>query len=146
MGYGKRLTFQGDSLNENTNYFWSDSAVNGYGFTFQAIGHENAFNIFDTKTGQVIGRVLINNPSIVDDAVLSTAVGERGYIEKEVKVQFSCDVILYDDTNNQNMFVEDVSVLGKAVVVRESLASKAKVNQIFLEDFVVDSCLLLPED
>lgn len=145
-GYGKRITFEGETLNENENYFWSDSSVNGYGFTFQAISNEDVLNILDTKTGRLSGRILINNPSLKTDVILSTSIGERGYVEKEVEVYFSCDVILNDITNHQNLFVENTAVRGKAIVVRENLSSKAKIQQIFLNDFILDSCLLVPEE
>lgn len=146
LGYGKRLTFEGETLNENENYFWSDSSVHGYGFTFQAVRNEDIFSIFDTKTGQVIGRVIINDPSLTEDTVLATTVGELGYVEKEVEVHFSCDVILNDRTNGQNLFVQNIPVRGKAIVIRESSFSKAKANQIFLDEFIIDSCLLVPEE
>lgn len=146
LGYGKRITFEGDTLNENENFFWSDSRIHGYGFLLQTIRNEDTFHILDTKTGQKVGRVLINNPALKDDEVITTTVGEKGYIEKEVNVQFTCDVILIDYSNNQNIFIEDVSVQGKAIVVRENMFSKAKINQIFLNDFVLDACLLVPED
>jgi len=146
LGYGKRLTFEGDSLNENENYFWSDSRVHGYGFLFQTIEKDETFNILDTKTGKEVGRVIINNPAMKEDVVLNITVGERGYVEKEVKVQFSCDVILNDSLSQQKIFMDDVTVKGKAVIVRDHASSKSKINQIFLDEFVMDSCLLLPEE
>lgn len=145
LGYGKRITFEGETLNENNNYFWSDSHAHGYGFILETISHEDIYNIFDTKTGEVIGRVLINDTSLTDDVTTSTTVGELGYVEKEVQVHFNCDVMLNDPTNDQNLFIEGVPVKGKAIVVRENLYSKAKINQIFLEDFIRDSSLLIPE-
>lgn len=145
LGYGKRITFEGETLNENNNYFWSDSHVHGYGFQLETISHEDIYNIFDTKTGEVIGRVLINDTSLTDDVTTSTTVGELGYVEKEVQVHFNCDVMFNDPTNGHNLYIEGVPVKGKAIVVRENLYSKAKINQIFLEDFVTDSSLLIPE-
>jgi len=146
LGYGKRITFESDTSRETNNFFWSDSRSQGYGFTFQAISDTDTFNILDTKTGNLIGRVLITNPALEDDHVLSTTIGELGYVEKEVAVKFSCIAILSDTANKQSLFVDDVKVRGKAIVVRESASSKAKITQIFLKDFIVDSCLLVPEE
>lgn len=37
IGYGKRLTFQPDTLNAPENYFWSDSHADGVGFEPRAL-------------------------------------------------------------------------------------------------------------
>lgn len=42
-GYGKRLTFASTSLNNNENYFWSDSHPEGYGFSIQAVVPGDSF-------------------------------------------------------------------------------------------------------
>lgn len=42
-GYGKRLTFASDNLNNNENYFWSDSVPEGYGFCIQAVAPGDHF-------------------------------------------------------------------------------------------------------
>jgi hypothetical protein len=146
LGYGKRITFEGDTLNGNENYFWSDSAVDGYGFTFQSVSNKDNFNIVETNTNQMMGRIIVNNPSLKEDTVLSTVTGERGYIEKEIEVQFSCDVILSDKANRQNLFVDDVPVRGKATVARESSNSKAKINQIVPDEFLLESCIFVAEE
>lgn len=49
MGYGKRITFKPDefNLNNNSNFFWSDSYPEGYGFQPQAVFCGMKFDIMD---------------------------------------------------------------------------------------------------
>lgn len=141
LGYGKRITFQGETLNDNENYFWSDSRVHGFGFTLQTLS-QNAFTVTDS-TGQV-GRVVISNPALIPDNELSTVVRDNGRVEKTVRVNFSCDATMRE--GKSNIFVEDVEVQGLALVVREGASEVAKVEKIVLENFIADGCCLLPEE
>lgn len=45
MGYGKRITFKPDSLNNPDNYFWSDSHPEGLGMEPRAIHTDMKFSI-----------------------------------------------------------------------------------------------------
>lgn len=146
QGYGKRLTFEGETLNENNNYFWSDSHLNGYGFTLQVLGENEVFNIINAKTNQEIGRIVVNNPSLSDDSEISTTVHEKGNVQKEVQIHFSCDVILKDSLTGQNIFIEDIDTRGTAVVTRNGIFTKAKVQAIAVYDFIYDNCYLVPEE
>ncbi|XP_054719727.1 uncharacterized protein LOC129229443 [Uloborus diversus] len=146
LGYGKRLTFQSETLNENKNFFWSDSRTHGYGFTFQPIEQDDIFRIKDISNGQTVGKVTVNNPSVDINLELSTVVQEHGEVQKEVRVQFSCDVTLSDSCNKQNIFVENVTVTGVAIVTRKDTASRAKVEKIIVHDFIIENCELLTEE
>lgn len=42
-GYGKRLTFASNNLNNNGNYFWSDTNPEGYGFSIEAVSPGDKF-------------------------------------------------------------------------------------------------------
>lgn len=69
MGYGKRITFKPNThnLNNNTNYFWSDSYPEGYGFEPQAVLCGMKFNIMDGT--QRIGEATVfrsDNPQVED--------------------------------------------------------------------------------
>ncbi|XP_055942701.1 uncharacterized protein LOC129972549 isoform X1 [Argiope bruennichi] len=146
LGYGKRLTFQGDSLNENDNYFWSDSRLHGYGFTFQAISSNAIFRILNASSGQDIGRIIVNNPAISPDIEIGTVIQDDGRIEKRVEVHFMCDVVFSSSITQQNVLVEDVSVKGEATVVRNGATTKARVTKIVLQEFIQDNCYMLPEE
>lgn len=56
LGYGKRLTFSGETLNNNENYFWSDSRPEGYAFTVSAVEAGDKFVIYD-EMSRVVGDV-----------------------------------------------------------------------------------------
>ncbi|GFT80284.1 uncharacterized protein NPIL_246391 [Nephila pilipes] len=146
LGYGKRLTFQGESLNENDNYFWSDSRLHGYGFTLQAISPNTVFRILDTAINKDIGRIIVNNPAISADTEIGTAVLDSGRIEKRVIVNFSCDVLLSSPSTRQTVFVEDVSVKGEALLIRDGASTKARIAKIVLQEFIEEGCHLLPEE
>ncbi|GFY48352.1 uncharacterized protein TNIN_389871 [Trichonephila inaurata madagascariensis] len=145
LGYGKRLTFQGESLNENDNYFWSDSRLHGYGFTLQALSPNSVFTLFDTAVNKDIGRIIVNNPAVLPDTEISTVVLDNGRVEKRVAVTFTCDVVLSSASTQQNVFVEDVSVKGEALLIRDA-STKARIDEIVLQDFIMDGCHLLPEE
>ncbi|KAG8196787.1 hypothetical protein JTE90_014519 [Oedothorax gibbosus] len=137
LGYGKRITFQGSSLNENENYFWSDSRIHGFGFTLQTLTTQEAFEI----TGQP-GRLVIRNPALSPDTELNTVVKDNGRVEKLIRVNFSCDVVM----KRGNIFMEDVEVQGLALVVRNGSSAMAKIEKIVLEKFLDEGCCLLPEE
>jgi hypothetical protein len=50
-GYSRRLTFQADSntLNNNTNYFWSDSRPEGFAFELEVVSPGDKFTLHDAN-------------------------------------------------------------------------------------------------
>ena len=50
-GYSRRLTFQADSstLNNNNNYFWSDSRPEGFAFELEVVSPGDKFTLHDTN-------------------------------------------------------------------------------------------------
>jgi hypothetical protein len=50
-GYSKRLTFEADtnSLNNNSNYFWSDSNPNGFAFELEVVSPGDKFTLQDAN-------------------------------------------------------------------------------------------------
>lgn len=69
MGYGKRITFKSNmhNLNNNTNFFWSDSYPEGYGFEPQAVFCGMKFDVMDDT--QRIGEATVfrsDNPQVED--------------------------------------------------------------------------------
>lgn len=49
-GYSRRFTFEADknSLNNNENYFWSDSRQEGFVFELEVVSIGDKFTVFDT--------------------------------------------------------------------------------------------------
>lgn len=145
LGYGKRLTFQSELLNENDNYFWSDSRRQGYAFTLQTLFQNQVLRIIDRITNQEVGRLTINDPSIDLDCEISSEAPAKGQVQKEVLVKFSADVILRDSHTRQNLFLEDTVAVGVAFLKREGPTARAKLQKVELEDFVLGDCYLVPE-
>jgi hypothetical protein len=50
-GYSRRLTFQADpnTLNDNSNYFWSDSRPEGFAFELEVVSPGDKFTLQDTN-------------------------------------------------------------------------------------------------
>lgn len=50
-GYSRRFTFQADatSLNNNENYFWSDSRPEGFAFELELVSQGDRFTVFDAN-------------------------------------------------------------------------------------------------
>lgn len=54
-GYGKRITFESESLLYSDNYFYSDSCQDGYGFTIEALSVGDYFRwVLDVITRKLI--------------------------------------------------------------------------------------------
>lgn len=126
-GYGKRLTFSSDRLNDNENYFWSDTNPEGYGFSIQAVSPEENFRII-SSSGEELGRAQVfraDAPQVEE----STEVSLDGQVTKMVRVTITCDVSFHGEDDRT------LIVIGTAVVVRKG--RKAVVQRI--QDVAVGS-------
>jgi len=130
MGYGKRITFKPDSqnLNNNTNFFWSDSYPEGYGFQPQAVFCGMKFEVMDGT--QNIGEATVfrcDNPQIEDQQCI--VKGKNGVtVTKYIHVDVTCQVILKSDKFDQESHALRVS--GTAVVVKCPKQNEAKLLYI----------------
>ncbi|XP_042218431.1 uncharacterized protein LOC121863739 [Homarus americanus] len=131
-GYGKRLTFASDNLNNNENYFWSDSNPEGYGFSIQAISPGDDFKII-SSSGKDLGRARVfraDAPQVEE----SYNVSSEGHVTKRVRVTVTCDVTFLGEDHT-------LVVTGTAVVVRrgrvacvqrlEDVALGSQINILF---------------
>jgi len=79
-GYSRRLTFQADSntLNNNDNYFWSDSRPEGFAFELEVVSTGDKFTLQDTDhTAAGTLEILQNSVSYIilsDNCCLPLAV------------------------------------------------------------------------
>lgn len=89
IGYGKRITFEGDTLNLNMNYFYSDTHPAGLGFSLIALQPGDTFVINDLD-GHPLGEGTIED--VANQRELSTHVEEDRSVVKQVVVSFSCYV------------------------------------------------------
>ncbi|CAL1531423.1 unnamed protein product [Lymnaea stagnalis] len=91
-GYGCRLTFTGDKLNYNENYFWSDSDPNGFAFSIQAVDVGQKFLIQDTYD-KVIGEGVIERIHGAQE-VKSVSADRKG-VTQHVNVSITCCITYY---------------------------------------------------
>lgn len=129
LGYGRRMTFEGDSLNFNDNYFWSDSTPSGFAFSVEAVKEGDVYQISDANS-QEIGCAEVEK---VDFPQIEESTHMEGKsVVKNVKVRFAC--FLKMNTYNQrliNVNTHDVEVIeGTAELVKEKGSNEATVRCI----------------
>jgi len=130
MGYGRRLTFNGDTLNFNENYFWTDSNSQGYAFSIEAVHEGDEFSIIDSNH-QPVGTAVIETADF-PQVELNTTVKD-GKVVKDVKVRFSC-FIKHNNVNTGvgsliNVNAQDFEMVeGTAQIVKERGSRKATVR------------------
>lgn len=95
MGYGKRITMEGDSLNNNNNYFYSDTHPQGYGFELVGITPGEKFSVFDSEE-RPVAKATIESVISVNE-IDTIAVKETGEVQKQVRVLFGCSIVYGSD-------------------------------------------------
>lgn len=141
LGYGKRLTFAGNCLNKNKNYFWSDSSPDGFGFSIEAITIGNKFSVVDSTTKLILGYAVVT--SIEKQAEIHSNVKNDGSIEKEVMVAFMCDI---NAEGKPGIKCDQVAVSGTAILVKEKGSRFSELKSIKLDSFIIEGCELWPAD
>ncbi|XP_050434302.1 uncharacterized protein LOC126841730 isoform X2 [Adelges cooleyi] len=130
MGYGKRITFKPNrhSLNNNTNYFWSDSYPDGYGFEPQAVFCGMKFDIMDGTLK--IGQATVfrsDNPQVEDQQCI--VKGKLGAtVTKYIHIDVTCHVVLKGNVIDEESHALRVS--GTAVVVKYPKQNESKLLYI----------------
>ena len=127
LGYGRRLTFQGETLNNNENYFWSDSSPEGFAFNIEAVKEDDCFIVTDADS-QVVGNAVVEKayfPQIERDTIV-----EDNAVVKHVHVKFMCSIkSLSNDHTYINLNIKDFEfVEGTAELVKEKGAKEAYVR------------------
>ena len=74
LGYGKRLTFTGDSLNFNDNYFWSDSDPNGFAFSLDAVQPADRLTVYGNDGSGIIGEVKVERVPRIQEEISSKVI------------------------------------------------------------------------
>ncbi|XP_041979381.1 uncharacterized protein LOC121733243 isoform X2 [Aricia agestis] len=96
-GFARRLTFEpyNCTLNENENYFWTDSRPEGFVFEIEAISVGDKFTIYDANhEPQGILEVVQQQKNQIE---IDQKIFEDGSIEKKVKVNTLCKVEWYEN-------------------------------------------------
>ncbi|KAL8573585.1 hypothetical protein ACOMHN_047855 [Nucella lapillus] len=130
LGYGKRLTFAGDSLNFNDNYFWSDSDPNGFAFSLDAVHLGHQMMVYGAEGSGVIGEVKVVRVPGVQEEISSEVV--NGDIIKRARVTLECQVTYYQCQHGRvNLKLHDVErMTGEAIVVKRKKSRAAVLDCI----------------
>lgn len=132
LGYGRRLTFTGEKLNFNENFFWTDSRPEGFAFTIEAVREGNEFAIIDSDHQQ-IGVAVVETAEFPQIEISTEIKGSS--VVKNVKVRFSC-YIKHNNLNSGagsliNINAQDFEMVeGIAQVVKERGSKEAVVRSI----------------
>lgn len=128
MGYGKRITFEGDTLNHNSNYFYSDTHPNGYGFSLVAAEPNDLFVVHDDTRPVAEARL----ENVLIEKELSSEVKENGSLVKKVAITFTCTVQYFGDKHGLMPLYtsERLHLDGMAIIVRNKRACKAYTKVI----------------
>ncbi|XP_059175698.1 uncharacterized protein LOC131955555 [Physella acuta] len=146
-GYGARLTFSGDKLNYNENYFWSDSNPEGFAFSIQAVDVGQKFLVQDSAD-TVVGEAVVER---FHGAQAETSMSScRSGVTKHVSVTMTCKVTYYQRHHHglKELWrhTNEETVSGEAVLHRPKASRKASltaINKVYLPR--VGQCSLLPD-
>ena len=129
LGYGKRITFQGESLNYTDNYFWSDTATEGYGFSLQVLRPGSSFLVYFTDE-RPIGTAFIEEVH-QDSHVIGTYVNKEG-VAKHVSATFTA-TLTYDAERHGVLplvMKETLDLTGTVIAVKPPRGKKAWTRHI----------------
>ncbi|KOB75435.1 Uncharacterized protein OBRU01_04639 [Operophtera brumata] len=134
MGYGKRITFKPDTLNDPENYFWSDSHPEGLGMETRAIQPGMKFTI--SGNGGLLGEASVfraDLPQVEEKTAYIEVPGKRGSaVEKYIHVDVTCHVKLATTGGGSvDSEVHLMKVSGVALVRKEPGQAKAKLVKVF---------------
>ncbi|CAG9561866.1 unnamed protein product [Danaus chrysippus] len=113
-GFARRLTFEpvDSTLNENNNYFWTDSNPDGFVFEIEAVSVGEKFTIYDANhEPQGILEIVQQQKNQIE---LEQKISEDGTIEKKVKINTLCKVEWYENDGITKL----VPVTGVAILVK----------------------------
>ena len=128
IGYGKRITFEGESFNVNRNYFYSDTQAEGVAMSIIALQSGDTF-VVTNLDGQPQGEGVIEEVAVQKE--LSTRVEDDKSIVKRVAVSFSCYIKHSAGYGLMPLQSEETFVLtAVAIVVKQARAKKAHTKFI----------------
>ncbi|XP_071957130.1 uncharacterized protein [Antedon mediterranea] len=145
QGYGKRITFESKIKNLNSNYFWSDSNDDGYGFSLIAVEHGDKFTICNLRR-RPIGHAIVEDVDETQTEINSKIDGTE--ITKEVGIRMRCRVRYTSEPHGMMSLrrEETVFINGLAVVAKSRTNLKAVTKLIKnIELMSVGPCLFVKE-
>lgn len=144
-GYGKRITFEAPpgGLNENDNYFYSDTIAQGYGFAPIAVQVGDRFRVEDSQ-GDVCGDLLLDE-LIGEQSELSGGVAEDGAVVKEIAVDFYARFLCVNNKLLDRQLVWNrVRLSAVASLVKPRRAAEARLEKLRLQDCPLAGYELVP--
>ncbi|XP_063364292.1 uncharacterized protein LOC134652968 isoform X1 [Cydia amplana] len=122
-GFARRVTFEphDSSLNDNNNYFWTDSRPEGFLFELEAVSIGDKFTVYDANhEPQGILEVVQQQKNQIE---VDQQIFEDGSIVKKVKISTLCKVEWYENDGATKLVpVSGLAILkkgrGNAAVTR----------------------------
>lgn len=134
-------TQQSEKFNENSNYFYSDTQPDGYGFELVVAETGDEFDICDEENC-VVGRATVESVDSLLPEIASKLTPSNGAIEKHVPITVTCTIT--NQVGSRGLLClqteETLQVSGVAVVVRErrsALATTIMIQDVTLPTFGV---------
>lgn len=129
-GYGKRLTFHSQDI-ENDNFFWSDSNPDeGFAFSIQVVFEGDRFNVVD-RGGRVVAETQLTAVGIEQD--IEEVYLRKGEISVVVSVEMECTLKFsaFDHVpENLRGQTVDVFTSGLALASKTAKSWKAETVEI----------------
>ncbi|XP_054288791.1 uncharacterized protein LOC129004288 isoform X1 [Macrosteles quadrilineatus] len=124
-GYARRFTFQPDEgkLNDNENYFWSDSRPDGFAFEIEVISLGDKFTVFDANNVAVAILEVVDAKASQEE--LDHKVLKDGTIQKMVRVRLLVKVEWFEDCG-----AVVVPMSGTATAIRDKKGGVARVTGV----------------
>jgi len=124
MGYGKRITFEGDTLNQNSNYFYSDTNPAGFALSLVAVSAGDQFTVTTPETEHPVAEVRLIEVESQEE--IDCVVEEDMNLVKRVQLSFCFDVDYASDHGLMALYSRQrLQATGTAVVERKKNARKA---------------------
>jgi len=147
MGYGRRITFAGDTLNHTDNFFWSDSHPEGFAFSISACEEGQGFLVADGE-GHVVGEATVTRVTDPQHEVTMTSSKAVG-VTKKVKVTMTLQLTYYHRHHHGLVEITpheaEETVTGEAELLKGRGQREAQVtviDSVFLQRWGM--CKLLP--
>ena len=129
MGYGKRITFEGESLNFNSNYFYSDSCPTGFGFSLVAVEENAVFNVTEVDSDHPVAEACVVD--ITSQREIDTDVTDCNIVKK-VAITFTCFInYLGDQHGLMPLYSRDrLRTTAIAYIVKNRKSRKANTTAV----------------
>uniref|UniRef100_A0A023FCL6 Uncharacterized protein n=1 Tax=Amblyomma cajennense TaxID=34607 RepID=A0A023FCL6_AMBCJ len=145
-GYGKRITFEAPpgGLNENDNFFYSDTIAQGYGFAPIAVQVGDRFRVQDSQ-GDACGDLVLDELVGEQTELSCDVVKEDGSIVKEIAVDFHARFLCVNNKLLDRQLVwNKVRLSAVAKLVKPRGATEARLDKLLLQNCPLAGYELVP--